>query len=634
MCGIAGFTIRQRSSSAGSRTILESMLDVIGYRGPDQQGIEVSDNIALGHNRLAIMEPQGGKQPRVHPESRNTLIYNGEIYDHRQFDSAITAAGHEFRDHCDTETLFWLLEMHGVQRAVSLLDGMFAFAYHEAASDTLYLVRDAFGQKPLFYAEFNGELIFASEIKALLRHPSLASCSPDIDALSLYLMMEYVPGAGTGIRGIQELLPGHVLTYSEGRLNVTPWWGVSDVARDESVDETEAKLRFDELLSQAVNQQLVADVPVGIFLSGGLDSSLIAAMARRHHSNVATFTIKFPRASFDESKYAEQVAKKIGTRHTTIELGQQSYVDGIHDLLGKIDQPFADSSFLPTYLLCQATRRHVTVALGGDGADELLLGYPNFRILRFAGLLQRVPSGFGTAVESIAGLLPGSLEYMNPAFLLRQLSYSFGVPARMQSVYWMAAVAAREQNDLWVGNKNRDKRIYEQVSEQAAQTDNQTIAESCQRHFLRYYLPDNILQKTDRASMYNSLEVRTPFLSTGVSNYALSLPHFELFRGTTGKRILRSVAESYLPATTIARRKHGFALPVSSLIRNELKDTVDAILMDSANPVYEHLHRSKVKEFWNDHTAGKRDYGKKIWALFMLAAFFRNAFQAPSSSRQ
>ena len=308
-------------------------------------------------------------------------------------------------------------------------------------------------KKPLFYAEVNDELIFASEIKALLQHPSLANCSPDVDALSIFLMMEYVPGSQTGIQGIHELLPGHILAYSNGRLNVAPYWSPSNITRDETVNEIRAEERFDQLLSQAVEQQLVADVPVGIFLSGGLDSSLIAAMAKRHHSDVATFTIKFPQASFDESGYAEEVANIIGTRHTTIELSRRNCVDGIQNLLGKIDQPFADSSLLPTYLLCQATRQHVTVALGGDGADELLLGYPNFKVLRFARLLQSIPGRFGKSVESIAGMLPRSHEYMNSAFLLRQLSYGLGVPANMQSIYWMSAIAAREQNDLWIGGQ-------------------------------------------------------------------------------------------------------------------------------------------------------------------------------------
>ena len=629
MCGIAGFTVHRSVLSGSSRTILESMLGAISYRGPDQRDMKLGDNIVFGHNRLTIMEPQGGTQPRVHPESRNTLIYNGEIYGHRSFDSEINGAGHELRDHCDTETLFWLIEMHGVEKAVSMLDGMFAFAYHETATDTVYLARDVFGQKPLFYAEANGELIFGSEIKALLKHPSLASRSPDIDALSLYLMMEYIPGPRTGILGISELQPGHVLTYTRGRLSLASYQSVSNVIREEFVDEHQAVEQFDCLLSRAIEQQLVADAPVGIFLSGGLDSSLIAAMAKRHRSDVATFTIKFPQASFDESIYAEEVAKKIGTRHTTIALSRQNCVDGIQDLLKNVDQPFADSSLLPTHLLCQATRQHVSVALGGDGADELLLGYPNFKVLRYAKLLQRMPHSLGKFTELMAGRMPQSTGYMNAAFLLRQLSYGFGVPANMQSIYWMSAIAAREQNDLWIGDQARDQRIFDALSEQVISTGGVSLFESCQQHFLNFYLPFDILRKTDRASMYNSLEVRAPYLSSAVAQYALSLPHAALYRRNTGKRILRSVAQRYLPRTTIGRRKHGFALPVSSLIRDDLRGLVETVLLDHSNPMYAYLHRSKVLEYWDQHISEKKDQGKKLWALFMLASFFNRQFHSP-----
>jgi asparagine synthase (glutamine-hydrolysing) len=628
MCGIAGFTLRQSSSSRNDYKIVEAMLDVMAYRGPDQRGIELNDKIAFGHNRLSIIEPQGGKQPRCHPDTSSALIYNGEIYAHRKFDAEIAAAGHVLRDHCDTETLFWLIEMHGVKAAAQMLDGMFAFAYHDTVSDTLYLARDAFGQKPLFYAESNGELIFASEIKALLQHPSLTSPSADVDALSLYLMMEYIPGTPTGIQGIHELPPGHVLSWFNGRLAIEPYWRTSDVARRAPANNHDAERHFDQLLSQAIEDQLVADVPVGIFLSGGLDSSVIAAMARRHRSDIATFTIKFPQSSFDESAFAEDVARSIGTRHTTIELDRSSCVDGLEALVSKIDQPFADSSFLPTYLLCKATREHVTVALGGDGADELLLGYPNFRALRFARILQRMPRSFGTALEWIAGKMPTSSTYMNAAFLLQQLSYGVGMPANMQSVYWMSALAARDQNDLWIGDQAHDQRIFEQVSQQVGAGDQESLFGPCQQHFLNCYLPDNILQKTDRAAMYSSLEVRAPFLSTAVANFTLSLPHSSLYKGRSGKQILRSVAKNYVPAATIARKKHGFALPVASLIRGDLRDIVETTLLDRGNPMYEFLRAEQVQLYWTQHLSKKADHGKKLWALFMLAAFFRNTFRS------
>jgi len=627
MCGIAGFTRRDKGSPGNGQAVLEAMLGAIAYRGPDQHGFELNQKFGFAHNRLTIMEPLGGRQPRVHPESGNALIYNGEIYGYRAFDADIHAAGHGFRDHCDTETLFWLIEMHGVRRACSMLDGMFAFAFYATATDTMYLARDRFGQKPLFYANVNGELIFASEIKALLRHPSLAKPAPDTDALSLYLMMEYVPGNATGIQNIQQLAPGHVLTFANGRISIEPYWSIHDIERDDDVTYDEATIQFDQILSAAVERQLVADVPIGIFLSGGLDSSVIAAMAKRQKSDVATFTIKFPQSSFDESAYAEEIAAKIGTRHTTIELSQENCVDGLQSLIHNIDQPFADSSFLPTFLLSKATRQHVTVALGGDGADELLLGYPNFKALRFARLCQSIPQSIGRITGSLAGVMPQSLGYMNAAFLLRQFSYGFGVPANMQSIYWMSAVAAREQDELWIGIESRSLQIAEKVKSQVATSVKQTLAESLQQHFLRHYLPNDILQKTDRASMYNSLEVRTPFLSSAVVNYSLSLPHAMLFRERIGKRILRSVAESYLPMATINRRKHGFALPVSSLIRGSLRDIVEPALLDSANPMYEYLHQGKVLDYWRQHSSLKRDYGKKIWTLFMLAMFFRNSIQ-------
>ncbi len=623
MCGIAGFTVHQPGRPGDSQAILESMLGVIGYRGPDQRGTRLSDSIALGHNRLTIMEPKGGAQPRVHPDTQNTLIYNGEIYGHRRFDSEIVAAGCELRDHCDTETLFWLIEIYGVEKAVCMLNGMFAFAYHETSSDTLYLARDSFGQKPLFYAEANGELIFASEIKAILQHPSLTDRSLDVDALSLYLMMEYIPGPQTGFQGINELPPGHVLTYTGGRVRLTPFRSVTDDTCETFVDEHRAEEHFEHLLIKSVEQQLVADVPVGVFLSGGLDSSLIAAMATRNHSDVATFTVKFPHAGFDESKYAEEVARKIGTRHTTIELSRQNCQDGLQDLLGNIDQPFADSSLLPTYLLCQATRQHVSVALGGDGADELLLGYPNFKVLRYSKLLQRIPASFGKFTNFIASALPQSVAYMNAAFLLRQLSYGFGAPANLQSIYWMSAIAAREQNEFWIGDQARDKRILEQLSDQVTPFASASLLETCKQHFLKVYLPYDILRKTDRASMYNSLEVRAPYLSSEVAQYALSLPNSVLYRGNTGKRILRSVAKKYLPDKTISRRKHGFALPVSALILADLRELVEAVLLDSGNPIYELLDRSRVQECWNQHISRKADQGKKLWALFMLASFLK-----------
>ena len=372
--------------------------------------------------------------------------------------------------------------------------------------------------------------------------------------------------------------------------------------------------------------QLVADVPVGVFLSGGLDSSLIAAIARQQKEDVASFTVRFPFSSFDESRHAEQVAAAIGTRHTTIELDRHTCVDALSELLVSADQPFADSSMLPSYLLCKATKQFVTVALGGDGADELFLGYPNFKLARAARFMATLPQLSGALLRGVAGLLPVSADYMNRAFLLRQLSYGIGRPARLQSMYWMSAVPPVRQQDLWADGGDIDAAVAAALQKLVPATAGLGNIEEFQQHFIDRYLAGDILQKMDRASMKVSLEVRSPYLSNAVSDFALSLPVAALLKGSKGKRILRDVARSYLPDEIIDRRKHGFALPVSALLRSDLREAAEATLLDSSNGMYELIRHDVVQSWWSQHSSGDRDNGKALLALLMMAAFFRNQF--------
>ena len=600
------------------------MLASIAYRGPDESGTTQQGSVVLGHNRLTIIEPQGGQQPRINPDTGSSLIYNGEIYGYHEFDDEIRSRGARVRDHCDTETLFWLLQQRGVDQTLQAIDGMFAFAWYDAGEDVLTLARDRFGQKPLFYSIVNGQLIFASEIKALQQHPALASVRPDVDALALYLMMEYVPGPATGIDGIHELPAGHLLEWRNGSATTRRWWRADTTRHATSGDPSKLRSYLEEGLRNAVDTQLVADVPVGVFLSGGLDSSLVAAIARQHKQDVATFTVKFPFASFDESSYAEQVAAHIGSDHPTVELGRQNCVDGFAALLANLDQPFSDSSFLPSYLLCQATKEHVTVALGGDGADELFLGYPNFGLLKWAPLMARFPQAAGALLRGAARLLPGSDGYMNTSFLLRQLSYGIGKPAELQSPYWMSAVPAAEQSRLWRDRDDVETVVAASLREQIPASTDAALLDQCQQHFIEAYLAHDILTKMDRASMYVSLEVRSPFLANAVADMALRAPREMLLQGRTGKVVLRELAQEYLPHPTIARKKHGFALPVSALLRGDLRELASGILLDRANSMYGLIDYDTVDAWWQAHVDRGRDHGKRLWALLMLAAFCRN----------
>jgi asparagine synthase (glutamine-hydrolysing) len=602
------------------------MLACIAHRGPDQQGTWTGKHLALGHNRLSIMEPDGGRQPRVDETSGNALIFNGEIYGHRRFDAEVRRSGHVLRDHCDTETLFWLLSTRGVKSTLETIDGMFAFAFYDASDETLYLARDEFGQKPLYYAEIGGELVFASEMAALRQHPLLGEVTPDVHALSLFLMMEYVPGEQTGITEIRELPRGHVLRYRDGKISISRHGKTEPFEQHTDIDETKAVRQLDELLRTAIEQQLVADVPVGIFLSGGLDSSLVAAIARRHHPDVSTYTVKFDQADFDESAHAEDVARHLGTRHHTIELSGQNCADAFDELITKVDQPLADSSLLPTFLLCQATRRHVTVALGGDGADELFVGYPNFKLLWLTSVLAALPASIGNLLRGAADLMPASHGYMDWRFLLRQLGYGVGTEKQQQSVFWMSAVAPQDQAAFWQNQPDVERALRTAVSEQLREFGGESVFEQWRLHFLYFYLAYDILLKTDRASMYNSLEVRSPFLAADVARFALTLPQRLLFRGGKGKYLLRRVADTYLPRDTVRRRKHGFAMPVASMLRDDFRDTVVPLLLDRSNPIFEYLQFSEVRRRWDEHASKQRDHGKALWALFMLAVFYRRHF--------
>ena len=626
MCGLVGFTTTRADGLRDLGGTLTDMLACIAYRGPDQQGTWIGNRLALGHNRLSIMEPDGGRQPRVDGPSGNALIFNGEIYGHRRFDSEIRRSGHELRDHCDTETLFWLLSTRGVKSTLGAIDGMFAFAFYDAGEETLYLARDEFGQKPLYYAEIGGELVFASEMAALRQHPLLRKVKPDLHALSLFLMMEYVPGDQTGIAEIRELPRGHMLTYRDGSISISRYGTTEQPELHPGMNETDAVRRLDELLQTAIEQQLVADVPVGIFLSGGLDSSLVAAIARQHHPDVSTYTVKFDQAGFDESAHAEAVARHLGTRHHTIELSGQNCADAFDELIAKVDQPLADSSLLPTFLLCQATRRHVTVALGGDGADELFVGYPNFKLLWLTSVLAALPKSAGRLLRGVADLMPASHGYMDWRFLLRQLGYGVGIERGLQSVFWMSALAPQDQAAVWQNQPGVEQALRTAIGEQLRDSGGASVFEQWRLHFLYYYLAYDILLKTDRASMYNSLEVRSPFLAADVARFALTLPPRLLFRGNQGKYLLRRVADAYLPRDTVRRRKHGFGMPVASMLRDDFRDVVVPLLLDRSNPIYEFLHFAEVRRRWDEHASKQRDHGKALWALFMLAVFCRRHF--------
>lgn len=621
MCGIAGFTRPNRNAAA----TLRRMMAEIEYRGPDDDGVWIDDQVAVGHQRLTIIEPVGGDQPRLDPVTGDLLVFNGEIYNYRDHAAALRDAGIRLRDGSDTEVLFQMIRLHGVRAALRRLDGMFAFAYREGASGIVTLARDRFGEKPLFYAIVAGQLVFASEIKALRQHPMCAAADFDVEAIGQYLAFDYVPAPRTGFTGLRKLLPGHILEFDDGGIKTTAYWDLpaGDPAQTTvgmPATEDEAVDRLDGLLRNSIKARLVADVPVGVFLSGGIDSALIAAVAADYAPGISAYTIKMPGEDYDETPIAARVANQFGLRHEVRTLADADVLHALDRVEANQDEPFADPSIVPTYLLCETAVQGVKVALGGDGGDELFAGYINFQARKAASIMAHLPALTGTALRKALSVLPPSDRYMALPFKLAQLSQGFGQSEYLQSFLWMAPFDADARRALLrdhtpIGQSLRP--VTEWVERHSARGP----VDRLQRLFSAFYLPDDILTKVDRASMYNSLEVRAPYLSEDIAAFAFAMPERWRVNGYTTKYLLRRLAARYLPEDVVARRKHGFAIPVSSLMRGPLRERVGDVLLDGANPIADLFDRPEIERMLSAHMNRREDHRKRLWSLYCLFRF-------------
>ncbi len=615
MCGIAGFTRPADDAPA----VLAAMVATLVHRGPDAEGTWRDGTLAMGQRRLAVIDLEGGAQPRIDAEDGDALVYNGEIYGYREHAEALRGDGVALRDRSDTEVLFHLIRRHGVREALERIDGMYAFVYREGRSGRLYLARDRFGEKPLFYGIANGALVFASEIKAIRKHPAFAGAGLDAAAIHRYLTYEYLPGELSGYAGIRKLQPGHLLIFENGEARIETYWRPRLGGCEPGLDEDQALDRLEELLDDSVRRRLVADVPVGVFLSGGVDSGLLAAIAARHSAGITAYTVRMPEASYDETPFAAAIAQRYGLTHQVVDLTEAEVMDAFGAVTAMIDEPLADYSLLPTYLVCRAARRGLTVALSGDGADELFAGYNSFKAFRLAGAMRWMPPAVGAVLRRALGLLPAGGGYMSPDFVLRHVSQGFGAPVDYQNFLWMAAFTEGEKDRLWRREAlPEDRHTFAPIEALLAAGAPVEAIERLLYLFTTTYLPENILAKVDRASMYNSLEVRAPFLDRAFAEFALSLPHRWKVRGFETKFLLKRLAARHLPRDAVYRPKHGFALPLSDLLRGPLHEPVRDVLLDPANPLAGWFERTAIETYLKQHRAGTADHRKKLWTLYIL----------------
>ena len=620
MCGIAGaieFDPQRPVDQAG----LHRMAQALIHRGPDAEGIYQTGPVGLAHRRLSIIDLASGQQPMHSPDGHVSLIFNGEIYNYRELRVELEQAGHHFRTRSDTEVLLNAYLQYGLD-AFAKLNGMLAAAIWDARTQQLVLVRDRFGKKPLFYYQDEQRFVFGSEIKALLAYGNI---DRDLNpaALHEYLTYGYVVSEQTVLEGIRRVPPAHVLVLNNSvhskKVTCQPYWEFQFHPNANVPDEQEAEAQLETLLHQAVERRMISDVPLGAFLSGGIDSSLVVAMMAQSSSRpVQTFTIGFNESDYSEIEDARIVARHLGTDHHEM-IVQPSALEILPDLVQHFDEPFGDSSAIPTYYVCQAARQHATVALSGDGGDEVFAGYTRYQDLQHYQHLDAVPSWLRhLLIKPMARVLPFSVPGWNYLYALGGLSHRGFSDALVTYPYIHEKLYTPEFKALLNGADAFAPTA--QLLEQARHLD---PVSQYQYLDTRQYLPADILTKVDCMSMAHSLEVRAPFLDAPWVEYVASLPVSYKLRAGVSKYLLRKICKRLLPATVLSKPKQGFALPKASWFQQDLWHFATEILLETKTRARGYVRPTVVKQLLDQHATGRRDYSAWIWSLLVLELWCR-----------
>ena len=620
MCGIAGVVSATRESNI-TEAVVREMCDRIIHRGPDDEGILVQDGAGLGMRRLSVIDLSGGHQPVFNEDRSAWIVYNGEIYNFPELRPELEKRGHRFYTKCDTEVIIHLYEEMGAD-CVQKLRGMFALAIYDHTKRKLILARDRLGKKPLHYALVKDKLYFASEIKSILAvAPQLAEVNSQ--GLLEYLYFGYVPDPITAFTGIQKLPPGHLLEFENGKIAIRQYWDLPQYNTHTPKSEEECLEELEARLLEATRIRLISDVPLGAFLSGGTDSStIVALMARASSGPVKTFSIGFTRDDFNESKYARIVAQKFGTEHHEMIL-EPDVVQTVEHLTSTLEEPFGDSSMLPTYYVSQMARKHVTVALSGDGGDEVFAGYDRYRIHSDRRIFERVPESARRFFrDRLFQLLPRTMKG-------RKFSYNVSLPWRERYVDGLSFVPAFERDTPLLSDDFREVLRRSDDPQNVlmryfAKAPAQDPVSELLYVDTKTYMVGDILTKVDRMSMLNSLEVRVPILDHQFVEWVTGLPPEWKLRGSKQKYILRKLAERVgVPREALDRPKQGFALPLVHWMRNELKETL-MILLEPRALQRGYFEAAGVRKLMNDHLYGGRVFTSRIWRLLMFELWHRN----------
>jgi len=617
MCGIAGMAQTNPDGAIDSATI-HRMCEAIVHRGPDDEGIFVKAGVGLGMRRLSIIDIEGGHQPVFNEDKSVWIVFNGEIYNFPELRSELQARGHRFSTHTDTEVIVHLYEEHGAD-CVKKLRGMFAFALYDQRAGRLLLARDRLGIKPLHYALHNGTLLFASEMRAILAvRPELAQV--DHSALLQYMYFGYIPDPATAFQPIRKLPPGHLLEFEKGEVRVRQYWDFPQYGTFEPASEEELLQELEFRLAEAVRIRLIADVPLGAMLSGGMDSStIVALMARATSQPVKTFSIGFRQADFNEAPYARLVAQKFGTDHHELIL-EPDILETVEMLTRHLEEPFGDSSMLPTYFVSCLARKYVTVALSGDGGDEAFAGYERYRIHLEDRSYKWIPQWAGPLYRDYVHPL---VPYRMPG---RNLAYSISLPWQKRYIEGVSFQSFQREmgilSEEFMASDRTPLKGFEEYLEKAPAHDPLSRVLYLDS---KTYLPGDILTKVDRMSMATSLEARVPMLDHIFLEWVTALkPRWKMGNGPQ-KFILKKLAERLgVPGEVLNRPKQGFALPLGHWMRHELKDLVQTTLLDAETLNRGYFRASGVRRMLNEHFHGRRDHSARLWRLLIFELWHRN----------
>jgi asparagine synthase (glutamine-hydrolysing) len=623
MCGICGKI--NLNNEPVDEVLLKSMTSCLSHRGPDDEGIYIKNNVGLGHRRLSIIDLSPlAHQPMSNEDGTIWIVYNGEIYNFIDLREDLIKKGHVFRSKSDTEAIIHSYEEYGIE-CLKYLRGMFAFALWDEKDRSLFIARDRVGKKPLYYLHSKKTFVFASEIKSILQDKSFLR-KPDHTAIHHYLTYQYVPSPWTAFEGIKKLPPAHYLILRNGQIEVRRYWKLSYLPKHK-MDINDFKNEIIERLKEAVRIRLISEVPLGAFLSGGIDSSaVVALMSGIMNEPVKTFSIGFKEAAYNELRYARMVAEKFGTDHMEF-IVEPKAIDILDELVWHYNEPFADSSAIPTYYVSKLAREYVTVVLNGDGGDENFAGYGRYAANEFSRMIRRLcPASVVRAVLPSVMLLPHGKDPTNFFWRLKRFLQEYVKTPELRNGHWLCHFTTEMKNDLYEGDFLKQFShvdSFDLLLDKYKEAEADSFLDKTLYADVMMYLPDDLLVKVDVASMANSLEARSPFLDHELMEFVAKIPSELKLKGRTTKYVLKESLKGILPDQVLYREKMGFGVPIDHWFRNELKDMAYDIILGERARSRGYFRTKTVKKILDEHTSHKWNWHYHIWDLLMLELWHR-----------